>query len=551
MTRVDARRIQSTAWFVLAMAATANVLAQAPAPAPAPVAPAPVAPAPAPVAPAPVAPTPVAPAPVAPAPAPVPAPGAPPPAAAPAPAAPPDAAATPVEPVPVAPAPAPAPEPVPTEPAPLPPEPTTPLTLPQIPAVQPSDDEAWYEGISFNAFADGYFGMDFNFPKAPQQARQNPVRAFDTRNGFALSWAGIDISRAAEPVGGTLALRFGPTAFAYADSCPDADTCDSQSSIGLTYVKQAFASWKPHDMVTLDFGKFDTPYGAEVAEAQYNINYTRGVLYWLGQPAYHTGLRVNIDPSRSVNLKLLAVNGWNRTIDNNQGKTFGLQATYRVPKALGGDEDLLSVGLGYMMGPEHGDSERIDCPPGKAFDPVANPSTGCIDAAGSAGGSGYVDRGTANSKGLRHFLDFTTVAAPGPLKLLLNASLGIDNYRDASDPAAFTSSLWWGVMAGGRYALNDKFGLAGRFEFFSDPDGFATAGSYLARVGGDAAELDFNGTKIVTGTVTVDFSPMKHLLSYLDLRTDWSNKRMFPKGVHDDDVAQSITATLGVIASTN
>ena len=37
--------------------------------------------------------------------------------------------------------------------------------------------------------------------------------------------------------------------------------------------------------ITLDFGKFDTIYGAEVAESQDNINYTRGVLYWFGQPA--------------------------------------------------------------------------------------------------------------------------------------------------------------------------------------------------------------------------------------------------------------------------
>lgn len=532
MKRVDARRIQSTAWFVVALGTTTNVLAQAPAPGPVP---APAAPAPAPAA--------------APAPAPVTPPS---PLPAPTPVTPAEVVPAPVTPTPVVPTPV---VPAPVEPAPLPPEPTTPLTLPErpaVPSVAPSSEPAWYEGITVNGFADGYFGMDFNFPKAPQQARQNPVRAFDTRNGFALSWAGIDIARAPEPVGATLSLRFGPTAFTYADACVDADNCDSQSSVGLTFVKQAFASWKPLEILTLDFGKFDTPYGAEVADAQYNLNYTRGVLYWLGQPAYHTGLRVNVDPSRSLNLKLLAVNGWNRTIDNNQGKTFGLQATYRLPKELGSNDDALTVALGYMMGPEHGDSQRIECPPGQRFDPDTNPVSGCVTAAGSPGGSGYVDRGSANSKGLRHFVDLTAVGMPGTrVKLVLNASLGVDNYRNAVDEAAFTSSLWWGVAAGGRFALSEQFGLGGRFEFFSDPDGFATAGSYLARVGGNAAELDFTGTKIVTGTVTLDYSPMKHLISYLDLRTDWSNKRMFPKGVRDDDVAQAVTATLGVIASTN
>jgi hypothetical protein len=538
MKCVKARGIQSTAWFVVALAATTNVLAQAPAapaPAPAPVAP----PAPAPVTPAPVAPAaPVAP----PAPAsPTPAPGAVPPPATSVPVAP------SAEPAPFAPPPAPLPAPyadtIAIAPAPEP---------PAVPPAAPSTEAPWYEGITLGAFADGYFGTDFNFPKAPNQARQNPVRAYDTRNGFALSWVGLDIQKAPEPVGGVLSLRFGPTAFTLADACVDADNCDSSSSLGLQYVKQAFASWKPADSVQLDFGKFDTPYGAEVADSQYNINYTRGVLYWLGQPAYHTGLRVGIDATRNFNLKLLAVNGWNRTIDNNQGKTFGLQATYRLPKEPDSNEDALSIALGYMMGPEHGDTLRINCPAGTSFDPETNPESGCVPAPGSPGGSGIVDRGSSNSKGLRHFLDLTTVALPTPaLKLLLNASLGIDNYRTQEDEAAFTSSLWWGLMVGARYALDDHFGLAGRFEFFSDPDGFATSGSYLTHVGGDPADLNFLDTKIVTGTVTVDYSPMKHLVSFLDLRADWSNKRMFPKGVHDADVGQAITATLGVVVSTN
>jgi hypothetical protein len=410
----------------------------------------------------------------------------------------------------------------------------------------PSEDIPWYESISFAAFADGYFGLDFNFPKAPGQARVNPIRAYDRNTGFSLSWVGLDVQKAAEPVGGAISLRFGPTAQRLAsDACIDGDTCDGSSSIGLSFVKQAFASWKPGgtgSSVTLDFGKFDTPYGAEVAESQYNINYTRGALYWLGQPAYHTGLRVGIDASRNFNLKLLAVNGWNRTVDNNSGKTFGLQGTLRVPKAAAPDEDMLSVALGYMVGPEHGDSTTIVCGPGTSFDPDTNPDTGCVPDMGSPGGSGVVDRGSANSKGLRHFLDLTLVAQPtDTLKLLLNGSLGIDKVRDGADIGSFVSKTWYGIMAGARVSVAPQFGLAGRVEYYGDPDGFTT---------GEAITLG-QDLRYVTGTLTVDYAPTEHMILFLDGRLDWASKQVFPKSAHDHDVGTDVSATLGAVVTTN
>lgn len=417
------------------------------------------------------------------------------------------------------------------------PPPEAPPSVPPPPP--PEETAAWYEGIAFSAFADAYAALDFNFPKSPGQARQNPVRAFDNHQGFALNWVGLDVQKDAEPVGATVSLRFGPGAQRLAAACPDLDTCDSDSSLGLANVKQAFVSWKPLKILRFDLGKFDTVYGAEVADSQYNINYTRGVLYWLGQPAYHTGLRVGIDAARSFNLKVLAVNGWNRTIDNNSGKTFGLQGTYRLPKAEGSDEDLLTVALGYMMGPEHSDTTTITCPPGQRFDPVLNPNTGCVNSLGSPGGSGVVDRGSSNTKGLRHFLDLTAIATPMPaLKLLLNASLGVDNDRDPANVAEFRSSSWFGIMAGARYAVDEHFGVAGRFEHYADPDGF-TSGF----VGNDIA--------IQSGTLTLDYIPAEHMVLFLDGRFDHSNKQIFPKGVRDDLAGSAVSLTLGAVVSTN
>lgn len=509
-------------------------------------------------APAPAPPTPPAPG-VQPAPPPAPAPGAPPAARpplappAPAPAPPPTPPAPAAQPAPPAAAPF---DPAPSAPssdiqtpaatvvppanapvdAPPPVAPASPSEPPALPPLPPEAGAPWYEGLALSAFVDAYGALDFNFPKAPGQARANPIRAYDNHAGFALNWVGLDVQKDPEPVGGTLSLRFGPGAQRLASACVDADTCDSESALGLAFVKQAFASWKPLDGLTFDLGKFDTIYGAEVADSQYNINYTRGALYWLGQPAYHTGLRVGIDAARSFNIKLLAVNGWNRTVDNNAGKTFGVQGTYRLPKTDGSDDDWLSVALGYLVGPEHGDTQVITCPVGQRFDR----SSGCVLSQGSPGDSGVADLGSSNTKGLRHFLDLTAVATPtAALKLLLNASLGIDRARDPADITQFRSATWWGVMAGARYAMNEHFGLAGRIEHYADPDGYTSG---------------FVGNDVVvrTGTLTLDYIPAQQMVVFLDGRADWASKQIFPKAVHDDALsATSVSVTLGAIVSTN
>jgi hypothetical protein len=540
MAFASGRRFSHCTTLVIALGSAGTAFAQGPAAA---------APPPAPVAPKPPAPAPVAPKPPAPAPAPAPAP---PSAAIP--------AAAPAVP-PAGPVSTPAPDAVPATQSGLPPLPGpeaaaaagNPLPPPAPPAAPPPEVMApppppepktpWYDALSFGAFVDAYAAADFNFPKGQEGGawRQNPIRAYDVANGFALAWVGLDLAYEADPVGGTLQLRFGPEAELIGNACVGG-RCDSEN--GLSNVKQAYATWRPGGAISgfaLDIGKFDTPYGAEVADSQYNLNYTRGVLYWLGQPIFHTGLRVTADVHRSLLLRFLAVNGWNRTLDNNSGKTFGLQGTFRVPKAADSDEDLVTLSLGYLMGPEQQDFAEVGCPPGQRFDLEGNPDTGCVPSPGSPGDSGLVDRGSANSEGLRHFVDLTAVAAPTPeLVLLLNGSYGTENVRSSLDLSEFEGYEWYGVMLGARYAATEQIGVGGRFEYYGDPDG------ETLRLSGHAIDL-------VTGTITLDYSPASALTFKLDGRLDWSNKKIFPKSVKplEENSGTAVSATLGVVVSTN
>jgi hypothetical protein len=471
--------------------------------------------------------------------------------AAPAPAAPP--AVAPIAPTPVAPTPV-APVPPPATPAAPPATPEEPLpppatVLPELPATTPVQlaahedeqlppvaEQEWYESFDVRLFADAYFGWNYNSPK-PQTSGNGVIRAFDTANGFALAWAGLDVSHAAEPIGGTLSLRFGPSAQRYGSSCLSGK-CDAD--YGLENVKQAFASWRPLSPITVDFGKFDTIYGAEVAESQDNINYTRGVLYWLGQPLFHTGLRVNAELSDNLSLRALIVNGWNNTIDNNTGKTFGLQVTGHAPRS--DSHEWIAASLGYLGGPERDDTLAVQCPAGSVFDP-SNVSGCSTAAAGStAPTSGTIDRPTSNTKGWRHFVDLLVTSDPSDsLHLVLNADYGVENVRSAANPTSFSSQAWLGAMLGARYLVTPKFALAGRGEVYKDKHGITT---------GSVEGRPINDVVISTATLTLDFLLSKNLLFRLDNRWDHATKEMFPKGVREL-VGDLVTTTLGVVVTTN
>ena len=408
----------------------------------------------------------------------------------------------------------------------------------------PAADEDWYDAFDVRLFADAYFNWNYNAPKASVgqalTSGNDVIRAFDSANGFSLAWAGLDISHAAEPIGGALSLRFGPAARRYNSSC--AGTCDA--GYGLENVKQAYASWRPGgdgSKVTIDFGKFDTIFGAEVAESQDNINYTRGVLYWLGQPAFHTGFRVNAELSKNLTLRALVVNGWNNTVDNNSGKTFGLQATVHVPRAEG--HDWLAASAGYLGGPERSDVGEVTCGAGTVFD--ATSPTGCSAAAQgvSAPTTGTVDRPSNNTKGWRHFVDLVVTSEPtDELHLVLNGDVGVEAQRDEPVTSThFTSHTWYGGMLGARYLVLPTFALAARGEVYRDKGGITT---------GSVNGIAIKDTWISTGTLTIDYLPGKNLLVRLDNRLDHSTKEIFPNGLHSLKGNQ-FTTTLGVVVTTN
>lgn len=374
------------------------------------------------------------------------------------------------------------------------------LALALLPARAVAEElpaKSWYDTLSYRAFVDAYYSVNYRFPK-PDNNAVGGVRAFDQDNGFALSWAGLDLSAPTAPVGGTVSLRFGPTAnrFALADAGLD---------FGLEFIKQAFVSWRPLARLTLDFGKFATLCGAEVAEAQDNVNYTRGVLNWAGQPFFHTGLRATLALTDRLALNLMAVNGWDRTIDNNTMKTFHLQLAYATQP--------WTLVVGYMVGPEQPDAVTT------------------VDS--ETGETNAVADDDANSR-LRHFVDAIVTARPhDKATITLNGDIGVEKF--ATEAGGDENSLWYGAALIAQYRPVEKLAAGVRAEYFGDPDGI---------------RLGVADQTILTGTLTLDYLPSPYLVFRLDNRLDWADKGIFASGTAAGKDSQ-FTTTLGVIVKSS
>jgi hypothetical protein len=400
----------------------------------------------------------------------------------------------------------------------------------------------WYDGLAVDAFVDGYFSMNYLLPKP--QAGRNRFRAFDSSNGFAFSWVGLNLTYGGPEASGTVNLRFGPSAERLAGD---------DTKYGMQYVKQAFATWRPGgegSPVSFDFGKFDTIFGAEVADTQSNFNYTRGLLYWLAQPAFHTGLRLNANLSPNFWVTALATNGWNNSVDNNIMKSFGLQLSGSIPNRDGSESSLIDAHLGYLVGPEQADNGLLTgfCQGGQTFEPSPT-QPGCSNALPNSSPDVRQDAGSSNSA-LRHLIDLVVGIHPSPkLAFLLNADLGLERTRlggvDQNPLPKFTDSsqLWWGVSASGRYQFHDQWAAALRAEIFGDPDGRTTVGDDLYVVG-------VQDLLLTSATLTFDYAPVSGLLLRLDNRLDGASDAVFPRRLRSYETV-AVTSTLGVVVSTN
>lgn len=371
------------------------------------------------------------------------------------------------------------------------PPPVRDATAPAVPAPR------WYEALTIGAFADAYAQVNWNFP-SPQT--QN-TRGNDNMIGFALGWAGANMTYDNGVVGGTIQLRFGPRVQRY--NLGDA----SNVGLAMRYVKQAYATWKPRiakGRLAFDFGKWDSTFGAENGDSYQNMNYSWPFLYWYGQPFFHTGLRVSAQLVDRLGLTVFVANGWNNTQDNNGGKTYGAQLVV-TPR------DEVTLVMGYMTGPEGDGRVDVVCDPDTAFDPDTG---GCAAMAGAPGETRQIGQRHVNRR-FRHFGDLVLLADLHPkVRLAINADIGADQQITNPVSGAYRNVLWYGSTLVMRYAFAKKWAAAARADFIHDVQGF---------------DSGVDNLMVGSGTLTFDYSPVPALTIRLENRFDGANQPYFPR----------------------
>jgi putative OmpL-like beta-barrel porin-2 len=276
------------------------------------------------------------------------------------------------------------------------------------------------QSIEIYGLVDGYYGWAFN-EVGPA------LRNFDiNHNSFSLSYVEFAIAKPA-----TEQSRAGFRAdFGAGDTADLVNLFEPGGTNYLKYVQQAYVSYlvPAGKGLTVDFGKFVTPAGAEVIESKDNYNYSRGLLFALAIPYYHMGARFGYAATDKVSFTGYIVNGWNNVKDNNDAKSGAAQIAWKVLPAL-------TVTQAWMGGPE----------------------------------------GPDGAVGWRNLYDTIATWTVTPrVSLMANMDIGRDTYNGQT-------AAWHGVAAYGRFGILENWAITPRFEIFEDRDGFATGTAQTIR----------------------------------------------------------------------
>jgi hypothetical protein len=295
------------------------------------------------------------------------------------------------------------------------PAPATPAQTAPTPAME-SSSPSFFRQTELSGFVDAYYGYNFNTPSAGQAQLRN----FDIQhNSFSLNLAELALEKkptADSRAGFRVDLDYGPAA-------TEVHAAEPGGTQTFQNILQAYASYLApigHGL-QFDVGKFVTPMGYEGIKTRDNWNYSRSLLFTLAEPYYHAGVRVNYSINDHVSLSAHLVNGWNNVVDNNGGKTVGLQATFKPSSAV-------TIVQSYMGGPEQ-----------------AN-----------------------DNAGWRHLADTVITYTATP-----TVSLAM-NYDYGRDAVAGSSVTWQGVAGYLRYQPKSWFALTPRVEYYDDPNGSTT-----------------------------------------------------------------------------
>lgn len=184
----------------------------------------------------------------------------------------------------------------------LPAKPSTASSLdpsPSYAAPSTNDDRTFLDGLSWQLLVSGFYMFNgyrvagtYN-DLSPDPATRSSY-PYTNSMGFGLNFVGGDLGYRGEKFALRLDLRWGIAVPLLTPIPP---------------VKQGYVSWLPVKQLSIDFGFFDTTFGAEFVDEWTNANYTRGALYFLRQPFNHMGIRAAGRFNENLELRFMVTQG--------------------------------------------------------------------------------------------------------------------------------------------------------------------------------------------------------------------------------------------------
>ena len=377
---------------------------------------------------------------------------------------------------------------------------------PATPAAAAPAAPTWSVGpMDISGMVDVYYSANVNRPTSQDNGQINDFYNFnDKTDQFNISAAKFSLNHDPDPIGAHVDFIYGRT-----NDFITAAPSNSSSADQLNYIEQAFLSLKPVKAkgFELDFGKFVTSAGAEVIESKDNWNYSRSLLFSYAIPYWHFGARASMPVSKVDTIGVQIVNGWNNVSKSNGGATIVLTNALTKPK--------YAWNVNYIVGPENSDT----------------------------------------SNGFRNLIDTTLLLTPNAK---FNAYINYDygQNRDGLVTTAYcddavtkkTAPLarpqvetctygdkylnhWQGIAGAFHEQITGKNAIAGRFEYFNDPQGFET----------------YTPQHLYEFTGTYEYKWLEGLLMRAEYRADFSNEYVFSKGVGNYAKSQQ-TFTVGFVA---
>ena len=375
-------------------------------------------------------------------------------------------------------------------------KPATPPTTAQTPAAATTPAPPAPGSVAYTGLVDIYYAVNTRAPRAPDNSPfagvtgpdgthvsiDNAGRSFDINDRDpSLSLAELNVVRTHNrslPIDITATLTLG-------ESARIVHATEPGGTAAWSFLQQLYVTYTPHVLnrdVAVDFGKFVTPFGLEVIESVNNDNYSRGFNFQFGVPFYHAGLRATIPVTSTITVLGGLVNGWNNAADDNNGKSFFGQVTWKPTTKLTGI-------LGFMGGPE---------------------GTGAYGA-GILKGDGNIDTQLYDAQAI-YQLDANTKFAGN---LTYGAGAG-----DAT--GVHYSGNWLGLAGYARRQITPTIAAAIRIEQFEDNGGLRTGVAGYERL----REI----------TLTGEYATLRgHLIARLEYRHDHSSTPAFGAGLTTPD----------------